>query len=88
MADSGPAAQVKRALVEDVAVAGREKVSSQDDKGVGPDQETMLHTPPLVIVKVALTKSIQEQNENVLLLKYTQKISTYKVLNEDTHCIA
>ena len=52
--DPGPASQVQRALVEHMAIAGREQVRGKDHKGVGPDQEAVLHTPPLVIVKVAL----------------------------------
>ena len=49
-----PAAEVQCALVEGLAVAGGEEVRGQNDEGVGPHQERMLHTPPLVIVEVTL----------------------------------
>jgi hypothetical protein len=54
MPHSSPAAQVERTLVEDSAVAGWQEVGGEDDKGVGPHQESVLYTPPLVIVQVAL----------------------------------
>ena len=54
MSDPSPAAQVQGALIEDLTVAGRQQVGSQDHKGVGPHQKCVLHTPPLIIVQVTL----------------------------------
>ena len=53
---SGPAAKVHGALEEELAVGGREEMGAEDHKRVGPHQERMLHTPPLVIVQSTLVE--------------------------------
>lgn len=40
--------------MEDLTVARWEEVRGEDDKGVGPHEDGMFHTPPLVIVEVVL----------------------------------
>ena len=52
----GPAAKVHGALEEELAVGGREEVGAEDDKGVSPHHEGMLHAPPLVIVQSTLER--------------------------------
>ena len=54
MGTACPAPQVQGALVESLAVAGREEVGGEQDEGVGPHQEGVFHTPPPVVVGVAL----------------------------------
>ena len=52
----GPAAKVHGTLEEELAVGGREEVGAEDDKGVSPHHEGMLHAPPLVIVQSTLER--------------------------------
>ena len=51
---ASPAAEVEGALVEQLAVGGRQEVGAQDHKRICPHQKSVFHTPPLVIVEVAL----------------------------------
>ena len=62
---SGPAAQMERALVQHLTVVRREEVRGEEDEGVGPHQESMLSTPPLVVVEMAL----EEMNNNLVTLQ-------------------
>ena len=55
MDTSCPATKVQCTLIEDLEVAGREKVRGQDHKGVGPNQEPMFYAPPTVIGKMTLS---------------------------------
>ena len=54
MATLCPASKMQSTLIEDLEVAGREKVRCQDHKRVRPNQETMLNTPPTVIGEMTL----------------------------------
>ncbi len=51
---ASPATQVEGTLEEQLTVAGRQQVCGENDEGIGPDQECMLHTPPSVIVEMTL----------------------------------
>ena len=54
MSHPRPTAKVQGALIEDLTIAGRQEMRGEDDKRVGPDQEGVFHTPPLVIIEMTL----------------------------------
>ena len=64
---SGPAAQVGGALVEELAVAWRKEVGGEDDKGTGPHHKGVLHTPPLVVVEVPLTRKAEKVGHVIIM---------------------
>ena len=54
MGTPSPAAQVERTLVEQLTVTWRKEDGGEDDKRIGPNEEGVLHTPPLVIEEMTL----------------------------------